>query len=877
MDIYRLTETPLYKEFKTELQICNIGGLFLGLYRDEKIIEVIIQRLKEDLPDYFIFELRMSDQKVGFPSFFEQSFTQMGSKSNVFHVIGIESLSKELRGNFIDYLQYTRERFKAQPYSIVFWITPQFEKQLFFSAPDFHHWISGTYDFSEVNVDSDQLDEADTNQGIWSLPIENIKKYLEKVVLQYERWQDVKDNNEVFLIEVMERANLNDYYVPSYCIDKNGKEFRLDDLFNEFLADKGRNFLTLLGDFGTGKTSFSLYYYVYLAKQFLNDETKRVPIFISLRNYKGKLDIEEFMKKEFYRKFGIKLSFAIFQELALQGKFVFFVDGFDEMASQADKELTIQNLKELTKLSFENILFMTMKKSELQVANKVFLTCRTHYFLTEIQEREVLKADYTVIYRNYATKSNYEITKIKLKEFNDEQIEEYILKNTRDEEKVSEYMGIIKNTYNLEELSTRPLLLDMIIKTLPGLKDKEKINASQLYKAYTGKWIEREDWRSQMTEEGKRSFMWELALKMYKEGGDFSLHYSKLDKPQETHLKENFEILDDDYFKYEITTCSFLNRDQNGNYKFIHKSFMEYFLAEYFFHRIKNREARIIKPDQLNKETEFFLKLIISAEKSDLKNLDLSYLNLENIDLEAANLYGADLRGANLTKANLWKANIDITKLRDSKLHGAILKEFDLENADLHGFNLQGVNLQGANLQMANFNGAYLNDANLQEANLRGTDLRKAELQWADLQWANLQEANLQMKDLYEANFYGANLKKADLHGAWLQKADFQGAVLQGVNLQKSNLQYTKFQCAILNEAYLQWANLKGAHLQWVDFNGAYITDADFQGANLTGAKNLTFEMLLEVKSLYQVKGLNHEIESRLRKSRPELFEKPEE
>ena len=431
-----MDEISLYKELKTELQISHIGGLFLALYRDEKIIEVIINRLKQDLPDYFIFELHMSDQKVGFPTFFEQSFTQMGKKSNVFHVIGIESLPGELRVNFIDYLQYTRERFKAQPYSIVFWITPQFESQLFFSAPDFHHWISGTYDFSEIVVDSDSIEKKDAGQEIEALPLEKIVKYLEKVVWQYEHWQVVKDNNEEFLIEVMERANLNDYYVPSYCIDKDGKKFSLDDIFDEFLADERKNFLTLLGDFGTGKTSFSLHYYIYMAKQFLNDRSKRIPIFISLRMYKGKLNIEDFMVKEFYEKYNIQLSFTIFQELALQGKFVFFVDGFDEMASLADKELTIQNLKELTKLSFENILFMTMKQRKLQGANKVFLTCRIHYFLTEIQEREVLKADYTVLYRNYATKSNYEITRIKLKEFNDEQIEEYILKNTRDEEKL---------------------------------------------------------------------------------------------------------------------------------------------------------------------------------------------------------------------------------------------------------------------------------------------------------------------------------------------------------------------------------------------------------------------------------------------------------
>ena len=61
----------------------------------------------------------------------------------------------------------------------------------------------------------------------------------------------------------------------------------------------------------------------------------------------------------------------------------------------------------------------------------------------------------------------------------------------------------------MTELSTRPILLDMIIKTLPLLKDKTEINAADLYHAYTSEWIERDDWRSCLTSEGKRGKMFE--------------------------------------------------------------------------------------------------------------------------------------------------------------------------------------------------------------------------------------------------------------------------------------------------------------------------------------------------------------------------------
>ena len=141
------------------------------------------------------------------------------------------------------------------------------------------------------------------------------------------------------------------------------------------------------------------------------------------------------------------------------------------------------------------------------------MTCRTHYFFTEDQEKDILTRDYPGLYRNYVTKSRYQITRVYVQEFNDEQIEKYISKNTKDEASIQEILNIINDTYNLKELANRPLLLEMIIKTLPGLKDKQEINAADLYQAYTSDWIERDDWRSQMTPQGKRNFMWELGLK----------------------------------------------------------------------------------------------------------------------------------------------------------------------------------------------------------------------------------------------------------------------------------------------------------------------------------------------------------------------------
>jgi hypothetical protein len=201
-----------YKELKTELKICKIGGIFLALYRNKKVPKIIMTLLEndEDLEGFFQFPLHIDEEKIPFPILFEQTFEQMGNESNIFHVLDIEeNLSSEAVKEFLGYLQYARERLKAKPYSLVFWITPEFEKELFLKAPDFHHWVFGTYDFTDI--DDGELRSLTSSVNKESFDVQKIDKYLEKVVWQYQNWETVKKNNEFFLLEPMERADLYKY------------------------------------------------------------------------------------------------------------------------------------------------------------------------------------------------------------------------------------------------------------------------------------------------------------------------------------------------------------------------------------------------------------------------------------------------------------------------------------------------------------------------------------------------------------------------------------------------------------------------------------------------------------------------------------------
>lgn len=128
------------------------------------------------------------------------------------------------------------------------------------------------------------------------------------------------------------------------------------------------------------------------------------------------------------------------------------------------------------------------------------------------------------------------------------------------------------------------------------------------------------------------------------------------------------------------------------------------------------------------------------------------------------------------------------------------------------------------------------------------------------------------IKRLIELDVKPLHLEKCNLSGAELVGFDLREANLHGANLKGALLQEANLQRAILKDAILEEANLQGADLQEANLQGANLHGANLQWVNLLRAKNITFEQLLEVKSLFDVKGLDPELEVELRKEKPLLF-----
>ena len=184
------------------------------------------------------------------------------------------------------------------------------------------------------------------------------------------------------------------------------------------------------------------------------------------------------------------------------------------------------------------------------------------------------------------------------------------------------------------------------------------------------------------------------------------------------------------------------------------------------------------------------------------------------------------LRNSFLSDANLSRADLGGANLSGADLCGADLSEADLRRADL-----REAQMRGANLSSACLGGAHLSGTDLNKAHLIGTNLGGAQMCGA-----NLREAYLHGADLTKANLSGADLCGAHLRGADLTKADLRGANLRGAELVRANLSEADLSGAHLRGAELSGADLRGAHLSGADLVRANLSEADLRGAHLSGA-----------------------------------------
>jgi uncharacterized protein YjbI with pentapeptide repeats len=565
------------------------------------------------------------------------------------------------------------------------------------------------------------------------------------------------------LVKEYENSDLYCHYINLLTTD----EEILEEEVMEFLEKSLDNALVVLGDYGSGKTSFCTRLSYLLATRRLQGESIRIPIIIKLRDYNKAFDLEQLITDLFVNKLRIPNgTFDVFYELLSRGYFVLIFDGFDEAATRVDYSVKYKIFSEISCYALKD--------------SKLIVTSRTNYFNQYEEFQKIFKSSPISLEPNMKT---VEFQDVEIAELTDDQvigyIESYESSLKENGYTVKDFLNIIHTTHDLSDLSHRPVLLNLIIKTLPQFgANRGKINTATLYSKYTEVWLHREDLKGKtlIRTKDKLLFTQELAWKMFITN-QLSIHFKRLPKEIISYFKIDPNSLDVDHFSHDVQSCSFLNRDSLGNYKFIHKSFMEYFSAFRLYKSLVDLLSYINNPE-LEKEINMligealltleigaFFKDIIETERSNvsgIKNLitSLNYSDLNTI--ASKNVLSL------LSKMKVDIANI-ICHMND--LSGVDIGNFTINNEIFYYVRFEGAICIDATFVNVHFVKCFLADMFLINCKFIECSFDSAEL-----------EATVINKCYFsECSFSNTSFALCNLINSIFKECDFQSAELTGI------------------------------------------------------------------------------------------------
>ncbi|MCR9174100.1 MAG: restriction endonuclease [bacterium] len=425
------------------------------------------------------------------------------------------------------------------------------------------------------------------------------------------------------VIEKFESDELSTNYIPLTCKVSeygSGTIYKpVEKFLDQFLSETKRSGAVILGNFGTGKTSLAKHYSYLIAKRNLENKPSNkycvLPLYINLRDLKNFENFDVSLLNTFNNHYRANASMKGMKNWLANKSTLLILDGFDEMASKMPKYEITTNLTFLFEFIGE---FAQIK---------ILITCRTHFFKNQINES--LFGDVLRLY---------------IMDWGTEELGDYITKSNP--ENSSAVIQTIKKTYNLEELSKTPLFLNMISKTIAEIGDK--VNKSKLYQIYTDKWILNQDYRSLLSPNEKLEFMKELAFYLFSNSISAINYQSIPDILRDSFKLDNYDLLKK--IDSDIRTCTFLIRTEEGDYHFVHKSFLEYFVSLKLSEEIKSNwfenlstqnltmEISSFVADYFNDELQFIVDNILENKDASVRAnfvLISGYLNYSNTLLES--------------------------------------------------------------------------------------------------------------------------------------------------------------------------------------------------------------------------------------------------
>jgi WD40 repeat protein len=562
-----------------------------------------------------------------------------------------------------------------------------------------------------------------------------LQDYVEGFITQYKR--DIVDKIWAG----------NDWFIPPDIeTDIERKVLPALDHVAHWMGKGGENLMTILGDLGTGKTTLANYLAYQWARAFQDNQAHHpAPVLVPLRDVRKAITLESIIISHLNQSGLSNVSFAHFEFLLRLGKVILLFDGFDEMADRIRYDTMRDNFRELARAA--------------EHRSKVILTCRTQYFKN--REEQVKTIGRGVTFKEVETplfedQRQYGGTRqqvVYLQLFDDEKIKAY-LQRTRPEHWEADW-DKVQSIYDMRGLAERPLLLDMIVKTLPQFDKSQHITVAKLYEHYTNQWVAREETKKRLLDPKSRlQLMLELAWQMWDRQQN-AFAYRELLPFVEGLVTDQVMDFDEEslvLITREMQTATFLKRETD-HFRFMHRSFMEYFLAYKIHAHLKKSDVSVLNTRRLDRKVVYFFTQLDQEKQcqvllAQLLTGDYQAQISENAlqvwywcqrinagmeekitDMAALQRVLQFPSGVQLQNAQLAEIILEAATLPEAQLSGADLSKANLNNSDFHGSDLRQADLSEAKCLKGNFLDCDFTDAKLQDIDFKGSilpaDLRK--------------------------------------------------------------------------------------------------------------------------------------------------------
>ena len=508
----------------------------------------------------------------------------------------------------------------------------------------------------------------------------------------------------------------------------------------------------LLGNLGTGKTTST----VLLTRRLLElrkaGEQVPLPIYFDLR------DLSPTTLKDFGLRTLLTQLLAnasrddvtaddVLATIKDEHTLIVF-DGLDEVLvhlTSGDRQRLTRSLLEVLNLGRQN-------SQEENPRTRLLLSCRTQYFRTVKEEFSFFDG------QGRENKRGKDYLVLTLLPFDEEQIREYLHRNVPEAD-INQLMEIICSVYNLRELASQPVLLNMIRQVLPTIYEDlsvgRRVRSVDLYEGFVNEWLGRDDGKHSLIPEHKIQLMTHLAWQVWRSGSrtwsahgmeEWMLQFLDNHPKMELHYAGRMP----DQWKQDFRTATFLAR-RGDDFSFEHSSLLEYFLAVHLADSLEAEsedEARvawdITRPS--DETFAFFTELIdrlstptqrqalarlthVGRHASPSARANVFAYTLRALGkgaphprTDALNLSGADLRG--------WTIGSEKTPVN---LAGISLRGARLDDARIRHARLDLIDATAASMRRTIFEHCTLTQANLEDADLAGTVFRHCDMEGASL------------------------------------------------------------------------------------------------------------------------------------------------